>query len=39
MKVTLDKDAYMPEYAHSTDSGMDLRTREDFVLPAHGHSQ
>lgn len=39
MKVKLDEGAYMPERAHPTDAGLDLRTREAFVLwPGHHHT-
>ncbi len=39
MKVKLDDGAYMPERAHPTDAGLDLRTREKFVLwPGHHHT-
>lgn len=33
MKVMLDEGAYMPEYAHNTDAGMDIRCKEAFLLP------
>lgn len=33
MKIMLDKGAYMPEYAHKTDAGMDIRCKEGFLLP------
>lgn len=36
MRVKLDPGAYMPERAHSLDAGMDLRAREDAVVPARG---
>lgn len=36
MKITLDKGAHMPERAHDTDAGMDLRTPVDVTVPAHG---
>lgn len=36
MKVMLDFGAYPPERAHSLDAGMDLRAREDKVIPARG---
>lgn len=36
MNVMLDPGAYMPERAHTTDAGADLRSREDKVVPAHG---
>ena len=32
MKVKLDKGAYMPERAHSTDAGADLRTPHDVTV-------
>lgn len=32
MKVKLDKGAYMPERAHSTDAGADLRTPHDVTI-------
>ena len=39
MKVKLDDGAYMPERAHPDDAGLDLRTREAFVLwPGHHHT-
>ena len=31
-KVKLDNGAFMPERAHSTDAGADLRTPKDFTL-------
>lgn len=36
MKVKLDEGAYMPERAHDTDAGLDLKAREDKVVPAGG---
>lgn len=36
MNIMLDSGAFMPERAHSTDAGADLRSREDKVVPAHG---
>lgn len=36
LKVVLDHGAYMPERAHSTDAGADLRSRENKIVPAHG---
>lgn len=36
MKVKLDKGAYMPERAHTTDAGADLRTPHDVIVPAKG---
>lgn len=32
MKIMLDKGAYMPERAHPTDAGLDLKTPENIVL-------
>ena len=29
----LDDGAYMPEYAHKTDAGMDIRCKKSFLLP------
>lgn len=37
MKVVLDEGAYMPERAHPTDAGLDLRCREKFVLWPGSH--
>lgn len=39
VRVKLDDGAYMPERAHATDAGADIRTREGFVLPAHGSAE
>ena len=36
MKVQLDANAFMPERAHDTDAGADIRTPCGFVLPAKG---
>lgn len=36
MKIMLDAGAFMPERAHDTDAGLDLRSREDKVVPACG---
>lgn len=36
MKITLDNGAYMPSRAHETDAGLDLRTPEEVMVPAHG---
>ena len=35
MRVKLDPGAYIPERAHSLDAGLDLRAREDAIIPAH----
>ena len=37
MKIVLDEGAIMPERAHATDAGLDLKTPSDFVL--HGMIQ
>ncbi|MEP7112680.1 MAG: dUTP diphosphatase [Ilumatobacteraceae bacterium] len=34
--VRLDPDLPLPSYAHSGDAGLDLRAREDGVVPAGG---
>ena len=36
MRIKLDEGAYMPERAHRTDAGLDLRSRESKTVPAHG---
>lgn len=36
MKIKLDKWAYMPERAHKTDAGLDIRTPLDVTVPARG---
>lgn len=36
MKVKLDSGAFMPERAHDTDAGLDLRATEDKIVPAGG---
>lgn len=36
MKVRLDEGAFMPERAHDTDAGLDLRSMEDKIVPARG---
>ena len=39
MKLKLDEGAYAPTRAHKDDAGLDLRTREAFVLwPGHHHT-
>ena len=35
VKVELDEGAYLPERAHATDAGADLRTPIDFTLFGH----
>lgn len=36
MRIKLDPGAYVPERAHETDAGMDLRTPSFAIVPAHG---
>ena len=36
MKVKLDAGAYMPERAHETDAGYDLRAPATYIVRAHG---
>ena len=36
MRITLDKGAYMPERAHATDAGADLRTPHDATVMSNG---
>ena len=36
MNVILDPGAFMPEFAHKTDAGADLRSPVEAVVPAHG---
>lgn len=35
MKIKLDPGAFMPEYAHAQDAGMDLRSPVDAVVLPH----
>lgn len=35
LKVQLDHGAFLPERAHDTDAGADIRTPEGFTLKAH----
>ena len=35
MKVMLEKGAYMPKLAHSTDAGYDIRAKEGLCIPPH----
>lgn len=35
MRITLDKGAHMPERAHDTDAGIDLKALEGGVIPQH----
>lgn len=36
MKIKLDNGAYMPEYAHGTDAGADLRSPHEAVIMPKG---
>lgn len=36
MRIKIDEGGYIPERAHETDAGLDLRSREDKVVPAGG---
>lgn len=36
IKVRLDEGAYLPDRAHDTDAGADIRTPHRFVVSAHG---
>lgn len=36
VRVALDEGAFMPERAHATDAGADLRTPRGFVIPPFG---
>ena len=36
IRVVLDEGAYLPERAHDTDAGADLRTPVAFTVPARG---
>lgn len=36
MKVKLDADAFIPERAHPTDAGLDIRCPIDVMIPANG---
>lgn len=36
MRVVLDDGAFMPTRAHVTDAGLDIRSMESGVVPAHG---
>ena len=36
MNVILGNGAFMPEFAHETDAGADLRIPVEVVVPAHG---
>ena len=38
MKIKLDPGAYMPERAHDTDAGLDLRSREKKTVPMYGNA-
>ena len=36
MNIILDPGAFIPEFAHKTDAGADLRSPIETVVPAHG---
>jgi dUTP pyrophosphatase len=36
IRTKIRDDAYLPERAHDTDAGADIRTPEGFTLKAHG---
>lgn len=36
MKIKLDKTAFMPVREHITDAGLDIRSAECGIVPAHG---
>lgn len=36
MRITLDEGAFMPERAHETDAGLDLRAVESAKIPPRG---
>ena len=36
--LRLSETAKIPEYAHPTDSGMDLFSDEEIIIPARGYS-
>lgn len=38
MKVTLDKNAFMPTSAHAQDAGYDLYAPETVVIPPHSYA-
>ena len=35
MQIKLDPGAYMPERAHATDAGLDIKSSKDCIIPAH----
>ena len=37
MNIILDNGAFIPEFAHKTDAGADLRSPIDAVVPARGN--
>lgn len=36
MKIMLDNGAHMPERAHDTDAGIDIKAMGEHVIPAYG---
>ena len=39
MKIKLEPTAFVPFKAHSTDAGLDLRSRCHTIIPAHGSAE
>ena len=39
MKIKLDSGAFMPEYAHAQDAGMDLRSPVNAVVLPHDSAE
>lgn len=37
MRVRVDDYGFVPERAHATDAGMDIKACDDAVVPAHGN--
>lgn len=37
MKIKLEPDAFVPARAHAEDAGLDLRSRENAIVPAGGN--
>ena len=36
MQIKLDPGAYMPERAHATDAGLDIKSPKDCIIQEHG---
>ena len=39
MKILLEPTAFMPVRSHETDAGLDLRSRLNTLIPAHGSAE